>query len=172
MNKLMGGTKGQRLLVGLIIVQGGCALFFVLEIILTILGARATPISWHIRELLEIGAAVGLILGTTLGLIALRAAMRQRAVAEESLRVVRSAFRDHVFEQFTHWGLTSAEADVALFTLKGLSVAEIAGLRETSEGTVKAQSNAIYRKAGVSSRAQLLSLFIEDMMDEGSDLSD
>jgi len=37
-------------------------------------------------------------------------------------------------------------------------------LRSTSEGTVKAQTNAIYRKAGVTGRPQLLSLFIEDLM--------
>ena len=43
-------------------------------------------------------------------------------------------------------------------------VKEIAGLRNTSEGTVKAQTNAIYRKAGVTGRPQLLSLFIEDLM--------
>jgi len=39
-------------------------------------------------------------------------------------------------------------------------------MRNTAEGTVKAQTNAIYRKAGVSGRPQLLSLFIEDLMDE------
>ena len=55
-------------------------------------------------------------------------------------------------------------ADVALFAIKGMSTAEIAALRSTSEGTVKAQTNAIYRKAGVSGRPQLLSLFIEDLM--------
>jgi DNA-binding NarL/FixJ family response regulator len=53
---------------------------------------------------------------------------------------------------------------VALFAIKGLSTPEIAQLRQTSEGTVKAQTAAIYRKAGVTGRPQLLSLFIEDMM--------
>ena len=53
---------------------------------------------------------------------------------------------------------------MALFAIKGLSTAEIAALRQTSEGTVKAQTNAIYRKAGVSGRSQLLSVFIEDLM--------
>ena len=69
-----------------------------------------------------------------------------------------------VDENFTKWGLTPAERDVALFTIKGLSLAEIADLRGTSEGTIKAQTNAIYRKASVSGRPQLLSLFIEDLM--------
>ena len=55
---------------------------------------------------------------------------------------------------------------MALFAIKGLSTQEIAALRNTREGTVKAQTNAIYRKAGVSGRPQLLSLFIEDLMDD------
>ena len=58
------------------------------------------------------------------------------------------------------------QRDVALFAIKGLSTQEIASLRNTAEGTVKAQTNAIYRKAGVSGRPQLLSLFIEDLMEE------
>ena len=56
---------------------------------------------------------------------------------------------------------------MAWFTIKGLSIADIARLRQNSEGTVKAQSNAIYRKAGVSGRAQLVSLCIEDLIDAG-----
>jgi len=71
---------------------------------------------------------------------------------------------DLLEEKFDIWALTAAERDVALFSIKGLSTAEIAALRDTSEGTVKAQTNAIYRKAGVSGRPQLLSLFIEDLM--------
>ena len=54
---------------------------------------------------------------------------------------------------------------MALFAIKGMSTPEIAALRNTSEGTVKAQTNAIYRKAGVTGRPQLLSLFIEDLID-------
>jgi DNA-binding CsgD family transcriptional regulator len=71
---------------------------------------------------------------------------------------------DMLQERFVEWGLTPAEKDVALFSIKGLSLQEIAKLRNTSEGTVKAQTNAIYRKAGVSGRPQLLSLFIEDLI--------
>lgn len=158
--------KSDHILWGLTVVQGGCAFFFIADILLTLFGARSVPISWQMRELLEIGAALGLLLGTCLGFVVLRNAMRRSAVAEESLRVVQSAFQEHLEAQFKTWALTAAERDVALFTLKGLSVAEIASVRETSEGTVKAQSNAIYRKAGVNGRAQLLSLFIEDLLED------
>ena len=55
---------------------------------------------------------------------------------------------------------------MALFSVKGLSTQQIAEMRNTSEGTVKAQTNAIYRKADVSGRPQLLSLFIDDLMND------
>jgi DNA-binding CsgD family transcriptional regulator len=97
------------------------------------------------------------------GLALLRAQRDQRR-AQEQLRRASGAFMTVLAERFDDWGLTPAERDVALFAIKGLSTAEIAALRSTSEGTVKAQSNAIYRKAGVNGRGQLLSLFIDDLM--------
>lgn len=145
-------------------VQIACAVFFVSDIVLTVFGARSQPISWQTRELLEIGAAVGLFTGMLLGFFALRRAISRRKEAESRLRRASAAFLDMVEEQFTEWALTPAERDVALFAVKGLSTAEIATLRKTSEGTIKAQTNAIYRKAGVTGRPQLLSLFVEDLM--------
>jgi DNA-binding CsgD family transcriptional regulator len=125
---------------------------------------------WELRELLEIWAAFGLVIGLVLGGFALRRAFRERNMAEERLRRASGAFMTLLAERFDEWALTPAEKDVALFAIKGMSTSEIAGLRNTSEGTVKAQTNAIYRKAGVSGRSQLLSLFIEDLMrdDAGS----
>lgn len=150
-------------------VQALCAVFFVSDIVTSVLGLRASPISWQTRELIEIGAAVGLILGLLLGALALERAVRGQREAVERLRRASGAFMDLLGERFAEWGLTPAEADVALFAIKGMSTAEIAGLRQVSEGTIKAQTAAIYRKAGVSGRSQLLSLFIEDLMrDDGT----
>ena len=73
---------------------------------------------------------------------------------------------DLLEERFGDWGLTPAERDVALFAIKGMSTSEIAALRDVSEGTIKAQTNAIYRKADVAGRPQLLSLFIDDLMSD------
>jgi DNA-binding CsgD family transcriptional regulator len=150
-------------------VQALCAAFFMSDILSSLIGLRTTPISWQTREMIEIGAAVGLILGLVLGAIALRRADRARVAAEERLRRAQAAFSDLLDERFRDWSLTPAEADVALFAIKGMSTAEIAALRKVSEGTVKAQTAAIYRKAGVTGRPQLLSLFIEDLMRDGPD---
>jgi len=118
---------------------------------------------------MEIGAALGLVLGVVVGGLMLRRALRQRHRAEERLRRASGAFMGILQERFDEWGLTASEKDVALFAVKGLSTAEIGALRSTSEGTVKAQTNAIYRKAGVTGRSQLLSLFIDDLMrDDGA----
>lgn len=156
-------------IVALFAVQALCAFFFVSDILSSLLGLRSTPLAWELRELLEIGAALGLLLGLVLGALVLRRSFRDRARAEERLRRASGAFMDLLAERFDDWGLTPAERDVALFSIKGMSTAEIAGLRGTSEGTIKAQTNAIYRKAGVTGRPQLLSLFIEDLMrDDGA----
>ena len=153
-------------LIALFVVQTLCALFFVSDIAMSILGIYPVPISWTSREVLEIGASVGLVLGLIFGALALRRSLRELDTARARLRRASSAFMDIMAEHFDDWGLTPAERDVALFSIKGLSTQDIANLRNTSEGTVKAQTNAIYRKAGVTGRPQLLSLFIEDLMGE------
>ena len=53
---------------------------------------------------------------------------------------------------------------MAWLSIKGFSTAEIAKIRKTSEGTVKAQGNGIYRKADVTGRTQLLSVLVEDLL--------
>ncbi len=158
--------RGSLFVLGILLVQALCAFFFVSDILSSVFGFQTTPIAWETRELIEIGAAVGLILGLVLGAVALRRSIRDRHVAEEKLRRASGAFMDLLNERLDQWGLTPAERDVALFAIKGLSTQEIAALRRTSEGTVKAQTAAIYRKAGVTGRPQLLSLFIEDLMDD------
>jgi DNA-binding CsgD family transcriptional regulator len=151
------------------LVQAFCAWFFVSDILASILGIRTTPLSWEMREYMEIGASIGLVLGLVVGGLLVIRALKDRNSAEERLRRASGAFADLLQEKFAEWGLTASEKDVALFAIKGMSTADIAGLRSTSEGTVKAQTNAIYRKAGVSGRSQLLSLFIDDLMrDDGA----
>ena len=145
--------------------QAVSAAFFVGDILISVLGLPVEPFSWMFVELIQIGAALGLITGVIMGAIMLRQARRRTARAEEALRLAKSAFRDVLEERFTLWDLTPAERDVAMFAIKGFSTADIAGFRSVSEGTVKAQTNAIYRKAGVSGRPQLLSLFVDELIE-------
>lgn len=154
----------------LLVLQATCALVFVMDILLSAFGIYPAPLSWSMRELLEMGAALGLFLGLILGTILVVRAVRDLHRAEARLERASAAFVDLLNARFDQWGLTAAERDVALFAIKGLSVQDMARLRETSEGTIKAQTAAIYRKANVTGRPQLLSLFIEDLM--GADRTD
>lgn len=156
---------GKAILV-ILIVQFVCAIFFMSEILSGITGVRTQPLRWWAHEMVEIGAAIGLILGSVLGALALRKSMRRQKQVEGQLRVASGAFMELLEERFQEWKLTPSEKDVALFSIKGMSTQDISELRKTSEGTVKAQTNAIYRKANVSGRPQLLSLFIDDLMGE------
>lgn len=151
----------------LLFLQVLCAAFLSGGTILTLLGVSHRPIDWELRELLEVGALLGLVFGAFLSVIVLTRILKRQKRAEDQLRQVSGAFMELMQTRFRDWGLTSAERDVALFAIKGLSTQEIASLRGTAEGTVKAQTNAIYRKSGVNGRPQLLSLFIEDLMDDG-----
>lgn len=151
----------------LLLVQVVCTLVFVFDILAVLLRIEMAPLAWRIHELIEIGAALGLLLGVGMGAWVLRRTLAVERRTRDQLRAASGAFLDVVEERFEEWSLTPAERDVALFAIKGLSTADIAALRQTSEGTVKAQTAAIYRKAGVSGRPQLLSLFIDELMDFG-----
>ena len=152
-------------LLAILALQTVCCLYLVGDMALSILGIYYEPLSWRYQEYLEIGAAFGLIAGIGLGARMLFVSISRSRRAEEKLHRAKGAFMDVMEQRFARWGLSPAERDVALFAIKGCSVAEIAGMRGTSEGTVKAQTAAVYRKAGVANRHQLLSLFIEDLFD-------
>ncbi len=166
-NRVKKREKDGVVILGVLIVQVVCAVFFISNIVFGIIGYRTQPTSWRFREMLEIGAAMGLVLGGILGAVALRKSMHRQKKADEQMRLVSGVFMELLEERFDDWGLTPSERDVALFMIKGMSTQEVAELRGTSEGTIKAQTNAIYRKADVSGRSQLLSLFIDELMGDG-----
>ncbi len=91
-----------------------------------------------------------------------RAALRQ---AEQKALSLRSDFSGLVERRFADWHLSPAEAEVTLLTLKGLRIAEIAALRNSCEGTIKAHLHAIFRKSGAKSRPELMAKFVDDFLD-------
>ena len=83
---------------------------------------------------------------------------------ETGLRMARGEVVQIIQAYFDQWGLSPAERDVALLLLKGVDNESIAEMRGTAKGTVSAQSAAIYAKASVDGRAQLISLFLEELL--------
>lgn len=90
---------------------------------------------------------------------------RELGWKEHSLAKAKGALAEHIALRFAEWGLTPGEGDVALFALKGCDVSDIARLRGAAAGTVRSQLSQVYTKAGVTSQAMLVSLFIDDLLD-------
>ncbi|WP_238366569.1 helix-turn-helix transcriptional regulator [Mesobacterium pallidum] len=155
------GRQGAGL-AALILLQIACAGFFVWDAGQDLIDSGSFRPDLHLG--IEMVAAVSLIFAVGFEIRALGRLLRRQARIERGLQVASGALNDLIDAWFEDWGLTPAEQDVAAFTLKGFSIAEVAALRGAAEGTVKAQLNAIYRKAGVSGRNELLSLLIEDLM--------
>jgi DNA-binding NarL/FixJ family response regulator len=74
-----------------------------------------------------------------------------------------------IHEQFRLWALTQAETDVALLIIKGFSLEEIAGLRGTSERTIRDQAASVYHKAKLKNRIELAAYFLEELLAPFSD---
>ncbi|MDF1726244.1 MAG: LuxR C-terminal-related transcriptional regulator [Sulfitobacter sp.] len=62
------------------------------------------------------------------------------------------------------WGLSRAEADVAIFVAKGFSNGEVAEMRGCAVATVKSQLGSIYQKSGLESRYQLISFVTDEVL--------
>lgn len=89
-----------------------------------------------------------------------RDAEQWRERAESLLR----GLGELVEQQFRAWGLSPAEQEVGFLLLKGLSLKEIAAIRETTDRTVRQQASTLYAKAGLAGRAELSAFFLEDLL--------
>lgn len=156
--------KRPVLIWSLVALQVLCGSYFLWEILATIIGLPTIPLRWEQREIVEVGATLGLVLGSILGIILAVSAQKQMHRADSALRITSGEFSKVVQEYFDKLNLTAAENEVAWFILKGMSISEIAKLRGTREGTIKVQGTAIYKKAGVNGKSQLVSLLVEDLL--------
>lgn len=80
------------------------------------------------------------------------------------LREARAQHGKAVRNEFEAWQLTESEQQVAMLMLKGLSLKEIAAIRETREKTVRQQASNIYAKSGIEGRHALAAWFLEDFL--------
>lgn len=94
----------------------------------------------------------------------LATARREGGRWRDAARAHVSGLSQAIAAQLRTWALTDAEGDVAGLMLKGLSHKEIAVLRTCSEATVRQHATAVYRKSGLTSRAQLTAFFLEDLL--------
>ena len=116
----------------------------------------------------EVFSAGALVLAIWILQRQLRWLQARNAKQSQSLSFLRGEMDSFINGRFDEWSLTSAERDIAMYMLKGLTISEIAAARSTAEGTVKAQTSNIFRKTGVASRVELMSHFMDEFLDVGA----
>lgn len=149
--------------VGVMALQVVAATFFVVDGVedWVTAGAQGASLDLAMESVIALALLTGVILSSR-NIIQLTRDLHWK---EQALARARSALGDHIALRFREWGLTKSEGEVALFALKGCDVAEIARLRGAAAGTIRSQLSQIYGKAGVSSQAMLLSVFIDDLLE-------
>lgn len=119
---------------------------------------------WHLVP--EALASLALLAGIAVQLLYLKQVLQRKASLERSVGLASSALQAVIQSHFDDWKLTASERDVAALMVKGLSISEIAQVRGSADGTVKAHLNAIYRKANARNRAEVLSHIMDTLIDK------
>lgn len=141
-----------------------------------VLDAPAELLTLHVLlEVLLTGMSLGLAIflwrrwqAASASLVEARRSLEERRAEQDAWRRSAQSLLEGLGRaidgQFAKWQLTPAERDVALQLLKGGSHKEIASATHRSERTVRQHAVAVYRKAGLSGRAELAAFFLEDLM--------
>lgn len=94
----------------------------------------------------------------------LRDLLRENRIFKATIKAASGQLVSIIYDKFDDWELTESEQEVAFMLIKGFSVQEIGKFRDTKPGTIKSQSNSIYRKANVHGRNDLIAFFVEDLL--------
>ncbi len=160
----MKGERRAMVLAALILVQALCAMFFIGDLIFDL--SQGDHLD-DLHMILEAVAAVALTAGVIYLMRELRDLTNRMAAMELGIRAARGEMANLIDAFFDQWRLTPSEREIALMVLKGIDNESIAQMRGTASSTVRAQCTRIYAKAGVDGRAQLLSIFMEELLHAG-----
>lgn len=149
------------LIMGLIAAQLVCAAVFMMDVVNDF--SSTYVLDWNLLP--EGLASLALFIGIGVEVVYLRHLLKRKASLERSVSMASSALQNVIESHFDEWKLTASERDVAALMVKGLSISEIAKVRGSAEGTVKAHLNAIYRKANARNRAEVLSHIMDTLID-------
>ena len=84
-------------------------------------------------------------------------------VLEGKVEAAGGRFHDMIIDQFQKWVLSEAESEIGILLIKGMSIAEIADLRDRRQATIQVKNSAIHQESGMYNRAQLVSYFVEEL---------
>lgn len=146
-----------------------CMAFFGFDVAADVAAHRLAGKSYVSGELVHLIFEILAVLGLGYAVMTLRKYLRllhvEAETSRDTIHMLRGNFDEVLGDKFKEWSLTTAERDVTLLIIRGLSIADIATARNTAHGTIKAQSTSIFRKIGVGSKTQLMSVIIDEFLD-------
>ena len=148
------------------------SIFFIFDVAADLSEHLAAGVSYSLIELVhlifELTAVLALILGMVQMVMHLRGLERLSDAQAASLHHLREDFDALIRQKFGDWRLSKTEADIGLLIVRGLINEEIAKMRDVKLGMIKPQTHSLMGKAGVKSRVELLSLFVDEFIDIGA----
>ncbi|MEX0971147.1 MAG: helix-turn-helix transcriptional regulator [Paracoccaceae bacterium] len=150
----------------ILVFQVLCTSLFLFKVVADLFAIPLYFVPWSALESVEILSTFGMLIGvfTSFWLISLME--KRSSQVEERVRAASGDFHNYIQVQFNAWQLTPTEKIVATLVIKGFSNHEIADLRGTSESTVKSQLTSIFKKSNMSTRQQLVSWVVEDLVEK------
>ena len=159
--------------VGLSVLLAAIAAFGAVDLVLD---RPESPWSFHVLfEIAFVALCLGAVFllwrgwaGANYGLAQSQQDLRDREAERDRWRMratrLLAGLGVEIEAQFERWSLTPTEKEVALLLLKGLGLKEAAGVLGRSERTVRQHAVAVYKKSGLSGRAELSAFFLEDLL--------
>lgn len=127
-NPVMTGPARAGLVAIIVGIQAVAAIFFIADAIGDL---SAGEMDFHI--VVEALIAFALLAGVGIGAWMARRLLAEAQERDRILAIASGALTDHIQMRFRDWKLTDAEAEVALFAIKGCDAAEIARLRGAAQ---------------------------------------
>jgi len=152
-----------RSLIFSFIVMAVCESFFLIDVAADVLRIDIDT-TWFEHEHIELISVLALAVALIVIGRQIVHLLKEHRQAKASVQVASGELLDVINRHFDEWNFSPSERDVALLLIKGMSTQEIADLRDTKTGTVKSQSSAIYQKANVRGRNELVAFFVEDLL--------
>ena len=158
--------KNSRLsLLIILIVQVFLTSLFIFKIAADLFAIPLNFVPWAVIEIIEISTSVGMLMGVFTTFLLVSHSQKRIDFVEKKVDAASANYNDFLKVQFNEWGFSPTEKSIAIFVTKGFSNIEIARLRGTTESTVKSQMSTIFRKSGTSSRSQLVTWMLEDVIE-------
>ena len=154
-------------LIAVLALQLFCAVFFLFDGVLDVLGpVMPTGLTLGLSQgdLFEWLLGLALVVSVIVTALQVRRLLRDQRRMKNALQAASGAVGEFLQHQFRDWDLSPSESDVALFAIKGSSIAEIARMRGTGRHHQGPTQRDLPQSRG-HRPAPLISFFIDEMVD-------